>query len=127
MLYIKETPGSAQEVVERIEKAAADNKFGVLGVHNLKERMRAKGVDFQRECLIVEVCNPAQAKGVLEADMAISTALPCRVSVYEDAGKVKVATLRPAQLLQLFNHPELAPIAQQVEDTLIRIIDTACA
>src|SRR5512136_557450 len=43
MLYVKETSGSAQEVVERIEKAAADNKFGVLGVHNLKERMRAKG------------------------------------------------------------------------------------
>ncbi len=89
MLYVKETRGSAKEVVERIEKAAVDNQFGVLGVHNLKEKMAAKGVDFRRECLVVEVCNPAKAKRVLEADMAISTALPCRISVYEEAGKVR--------------------------------------
>ena len=126
MLYVKETTGSAKEVVERIEKAAADNKFGVLGVHNLKEKMVAKGVDFQVECLIVEVCNPVKAKSVLEANMEISTALPCRISVYEDAGKVKVATLKPTELLRLFGNPELAPVAREVEDTIIRIIDKAC-
>jgi len=126
MLYVKETTGSAKEVVERIEKAAADNKFGVLGVHNLKEKMVAKGVDFQVECLIVEVCNPVKAKSVLEANMEISTVLPCRISVYEDAGKVKVATLKPTELLQLFGNPELASIAREVEETMVRIIDKAC-
>ena len=126
MLYVKETTGSAKEVVERIEKAAADNKFGVLGVHNLKEKMVAKGVDFQVECLIVEVCNPVKARSVLEANMEISTALPCRISVYEDAGKVKVATLKPTELLRLFGNPELAPVAREVEETIIRIIDKAC-
>ena len=126
MLYVKETTGSAKEVVERIEKAAADNKFGVLGVHNLKEKMVAKGVGFQVECLIVEVCNPVKAKSVLEANMEISTALPCRISVYEDAGKVKVATLKPTELLRLFGNPELAPVAREVEETIIRIIDKAC-
>lgn len=126
MLYVKETTGSAKEVVERIEKAAAENKFGVLGVHNLKEKMAAKGVDFQRECLIVEVCNPAKAKSVLEANMEISTVLPCRISVYEDAGKVKVATLKPTELLRLFGNPELAPISREIEETIIRIIDKAC-
>ena len=126
MLYVKETAGSVRGVAERIEKAAADNKFGVLGVHNLKEKMVAKGVDFQVECLIVEVCNPVKAKSVLEANMEISTALPCRISVYEDAGKVKVATLKPTELLRLFGNPELAPVAREVEETIIRIIDKAC-
>lgn len=126
MLYVKETAGSAKEIVERIEKAAADNKFGVLGVHNLKEKMVAKGVDFQRECLVVEVCNPVKAKSVLEANMEISTALPCRISVYEEAGKVKVATLKPTALLQLFGNPELVPVAREIEETIVRIIDRAC-
>ena len=126
MLYVKETTGSAKEVVARMEKAAADNKFGVLGVHNLKEKMVAKGVDLQCECLIVELCNPVKAKSVLEANMEISTALPCRTSVYEDAGKVKVATLKPTELLRLFGNPELASLAREVEETIIRIIDTAC-
>ncbi len=126
MLYVKETTGSVGEVAERLEKAAADNKFGVLGIHNLKEKMVAKGVDFQHECLIIEVCNPAQARSVLETNMEISTALPCRISVYEDAGRVKVATLKPTALLQLFGNPELVPVAREVEETIVRIIDRAC-
>ncbi len=126
MLYVKETTGRVKDVVERLEKAAAENKFGVLGVHNLKEKMAAKGVDFAGECLIVEVCNPVQAKSVLEANLAISTALPCRISVYEEAGRVKVATLKPTALLQLFGNPELAPVAREVEETIIRIMDQVC-
>ena len=88
--------------------------------------MAAKGVGFERECLIVEVCNPVSAKSVLEANMEISTALPCRISVYEGAGKVKVAALKPTKLLQLFGNPKLAPIARDLEETIVRIIDEAC-
>ena len=127
MLYVKETTGSTQEVVERLEQASAANQFGVLGVHNLHEKMAAKGVEFGCECRIVEVCNPVKAKQVLEANMEISTALPCRISVYPEGDKVKVATLKPSELLKLFGNPELEPIAREVEETIIRIIDTACA
>lgn len=126
MLYVKETTGSTQEVVERLEKASIDNQFGVLGVHNLKEKMAAKGVDFGPECKVVEVCNPAKAKSVLEANMEISTALPCRISVYQEGNAVKVATLKPTELLELFGNPELEPVAREVEETIIRIIETAC-
>ncbi len=126
MLYIKETDKSIDEVCEDIQKAAAENKFGVLGVIDLKEKMAAKGVQFGPQCRIIEVCNPAQAKKVLEDKMTISSALPCRISVYEEGGKVKVATLRPTVLLNLFGNPELEPVAREVEDTILRIIDSAC-
>jgi uncharacterized protein (DUF302 family) len=126
MLYERETKGTVADVVRRIEAAAADNKFGVMGTHNLKERMAAKGVAFGPECQVVEVCNPGQAKTVLEANMAIATALPCRISVYQQGGKVKVATLRPTALLNMFGNPELAAVAKDVEQTMIRIIDAAC-
>jgi len=126
MLYTRETSGTVQEVVQRLEEAAKANKFGVLGEINLKEKMAAKGVEFGPACVVVEVCNPVQAKKVLEANMTISTALPCRISVYEEAGKVKISTLRPTAVLGLFGSPGLAPVAQGVEETIIRIIDAAC-
>jgi uncharacterized protein (DUF302 family) len=88
--------------------------------------MGAKGVDFACECQVMEVCNPHKAKEVLEENMSISTALPCRISVYEEDSKVKVATIRPTMLLNLFDSPELQAVAREVEDTLVRIIDTAC-
>lgn len=127
MIYIKETEGPVASVVERLEKTSAENKFGVLGIHNLKEKMGAKGVEFPYECQVMEVCNPIKAKEVLQGNMSISTVLPCRISIYEEGGTVKVATIRPTMLLNLLDSPELQDVAKEVEDTLIRIIDTACA
>jgi uncharacterized protein (DUF302 family) len=126
MIYVKETTGTVDDVVARIEAAVAANQFGLLGVHDLKQKLASKGLDFRPECRIMEVCNPAKAKEVLEADMSISNALPCRISVYEDTGRVKVSTIRPTHLLRLFGRPELESVAQEVEDTMIRIIDAAC-
>ena len=126
MLYVRETDKSIDEVCAKIQEAAAQNKFGVIAVIDLKEKMAAKGVQFEPQCRIIEVCNPMQAKKVLESNMTISSALPCRISVYEEADKVKIVTLRPTLLLGIFGNPDLAPVAQDVEDTMFRIIDSAC-
>jgi uncharacterized protein (DUF302 family) len=126
MLYVKETNKSIDEVCSKIQEAAAQNKFGVLAVIDLKGKLAAKGVQFGPQCRIIEVCNPVQAKKVLENDMTISSALPCRISVYQEADKVKVVTFRPTTMLNLFGNPSLEPVAKEVEDILLRIIDTAC-
>jgi uncharacterized protein (DUF302 family) len=98
----------------------------VLGIYNLKEKMANKGVEFGPECQIVEVCNPNQAKKVLEGNMSISTALPCRISVWRENDKVKVSTIKPTYLLDMFESSELKPVAEQVEQNLIKKINTAC-
>jgi uncharacterized protein (DUF302 family) len=126
MLYIKQTAGTVDEICKKIQDACVQNKFGVIAVIDLKEKLAAKGVSFGPQCRIIEVCNPGQAKKVLESNMTISSALPCRISVYEEAGKTKVATLRPTAVLNLFGNPELEPVARDVESTIIRIIETAC-
>ena len=126
MLYIKEAKGTVREVGEKLMAAATANKFGVLGTHDLRQKMADKGVEFHGQCLIFEVCNPVQAKQVLESDPSISTALPCRISVYEQAGKVKIATIKPTALFAMFGRSDLAGVAQGVEDAMIRIITTAC-
>ena len=103
----------------------ANHKFGVLGVHDLKAKMAEKGVAFARECRIYEVCNPHQAKRVLEANLEISTALPCRISLYEEAGKSKLATISPTAMMSLFPNPELRGVAEEVEATLATIMKEA--
>jgi uncharacterized protein (DUF302 family) len=57
--------------------------------------------------------------------MSISTALPCRISIYEEGGKTILATLKPTALLAMFSAPQLGPVAQEVEDTIIKIIKDA--
>lgn len=127
MLYQITTDKSMTAAAADLQAAVVAHQFGVMHVHNLKETMARKGVDFSRECLVFEVCQPQQAKKVLEANMGVSTALPCRISVYEQDGKTVLATLRPTQLLALFDVPQLATVAGEVEATLFKIMQEAAA
>lgn len=81
--------------------------------------MQKKGVDYPYACRVLEVCNPHKAAAVLTANGAISTALPCRISIYEKPdGSVEIATLLPTAVLGMFGNPELDPVAAEVEETL---------
>ena len=118
---------SVTETAAALQSAVEANHFGVMQVHNLKETMTKKGVEFSRECLIFEVCQPQQAKKVLDENMSISTALPCRISIYEEDGKTVLVTLKPTTLLAMFDTPELEQVAQEVEDSILKIMQEAAA
>jgi len=127
MLIKLSTDKSTSETAAALQAAVEANHFGVMQVHNLKETMKKKGVEFARECLIFEVCQPQQAKNVLNENMSVSTALPCRISIYEEGGKTILATLKPTTLLALFDTPQLKSVAQEVEDTIVKIMTEAVA
>jgi uncharacterized protein (DUF302 family) len=113
------------EAAAALQAAVLANHFGVMQVHNLKETLTKKGVAFAHECLIFEVCQPQQAKKVLDQNMSVSTALPCRISIYEEGGKTVLATLKPTTLLAMFNSPQLEGVAQEVEDAILKIMKEA--
>jgi uncharacterized protein (DUF302 family) len=127
MLIKLSTDRSVTEAAAALHAAVEANHFGVMQVHNLKETMAKKGVEFARECLVFEVCQPQQAKRVLDQDMSVSTALPCRISIYEESGKTILATLKPTILLAMFNTPQLEGVAQDVEDTIVKIMKEAAS
>jgi uncharacterized protein (DUF302 family) len=127
MLIKVSTDKSMGEAAAALQAAVQANHFGIMQVHNLKETMAKKGVEFARECLIFEVCQPQQAKKVLDQNMSVSTALPCRISIYEEGGKAILATLKPTTLLAMFNTPQLEGVAQEVEDTIVKIMNEAAS
>jgi len=125
MLFKLPTDKTVTDAAAALQAAVQANHFGVMQVHNLQETMTKKGVEFVHECLIFEVCQPQQAKKVLEQNMSVSTALPCRISIYEEDGKTVLATLKPTTLLAMFNTPQLEAVAQEVEDTIVKIMKEA--
>jgi uncharacterized protein (DUF302 family) len=125
MLIKMTTRKSLNVAAAALQAAVQKHRFGVLHVHNLKETMAKKGVEFERECLIYEVCQPQQARKVLEQNMTVSTMLPCRISVFEENGQTVLATLKPTALVEWFNEPGLQEVAREVEDTLIKIMTEA--
>lgn len=69
MYYIVETQKSFHQASEDLASAVMRNGFGVLQIHDLGATLRNKGIAFEEECKVFEVCNPAQAAKVLSADM----------------------------------------------------------
>ena len=127
MLIKISTDKNLKDADVALQTAIKANHFGIMQVHNLKETMAKKGVDFSHECLIYEVCQPQQAKKVLDYNMSISTALPCRISIYEENHKTILATLKPTSLLAMFNTPQLEGVAQEVENTIVKIMKEAAS
>jgi len=60
---------------------------------------------------------------VLDANVRIGTALPCRVTIYTDGNDVVVETMKPTTMLAMFGEPALEGTAKEVE-TAIEVIMT---
>lgn len=124
----RRSKATVKDVCARLPAVAASHKFGVLGVHDLKEKMNSKGVPFARDCSVFEVCNPHQAQRILNGDINVSAALPCRISVFSEGGETVLATIDPTALLGLFGPAEVGgtEIASEVKRELIAIMEETC-
>lgn len=126
MYYIVETAKSFEQAATDLEAAVKRHGFGVLHVHDLATTLRSKGVAFDGQCKVFEVCNPTQAAKVLAIDMRLNMALPCRISVYTENSKTMVGLIRPAQMLSaLSQDAALLQTAKEVESKTIQMIDEA--
>lgn len=127
MLYQIKSRKSLDEIERGLQESAARHHFGVIAVHDLQATLKKKGVDLAMECRIYEVCNPVQAKKVLDADGAISTALPCRISVFGSAKEYTLATMRPTEMMKAFANPEIEQVAREVEEVILDMMQDAAA
>lgn len=126
MYYIVETEKSFDKASADLESAVKSNGFGVLHIHDLGNTLRNKGIAFDEQCKIFEICNPTQAAKVLSTDMRLNMALPCRISVYTEKGKTRIGLIKPAQMLSALSQDEaLKQVAKEVEEKTILMIDQA--
>lgn len=126
MYYIVETGKSFDQASADLEIAVKRNGFGVLHIHDLGNTLRSKGVTFEEQCKIFEVCNPVHAAKILANDMRLNMALPCRISVFTEKGKTMIGLIKPTKILSaLSQDAALAQVAKEVEEITIKMVDEA--
>ncbi|MBA35141.1 MAG: DUF302 domain-containing protein [Pseudomonas sp.] len=126
MYYVVSTDKTFEEASADLQIEVKNLGFGVLHIHDLGETLRSKGIEFEENCKVFEVCNPVQAAKVLSVDMQLNMALPCRISVYTEKGSTKIGLIKPAQMLSaLSNDPTLIEIANEVEGKTIQMINNS--
>jgi uncharacterized protein (DUF302 family) len=122
MQYIEKSKKSVDEVIKSFEETVSKYKFGILHIHNITQTLNSKGVEFKRQCQVLDICNPNYANKFLSEDISLAIILPCKIAIYEEEGETTIAMNSVVQLVDDIN-PELIDFAKEVQDILLEIID----
>ena len=120
--YTVATDKNMEEVIQSLEENLKQEKFGVLWKFDIKEKLQEKGLDFDKEFKVLEVCNPQEAQRVLNENEMAGYFLPCKIVVFEAHGKTKMGMPKPTALISLLNDEKMKRLAQDIENRLISCI-----
>ncbi len=121
---VKELPQMGyDQAIQRTTELLAGEGFGVLTEIDVRATLKKKlDLDFKRY-VILGACNPKLAHQALNGEPLLGVLLPCNVVVMErDGGGVTVAAFKPTAGFSLVDNPEVAPIADQVEAKMQRVL-----
>jgi len=112
-----------EDALEKVTAALKQEGFGILTQIDVKDTLKKKlNVDFRRY-LILGACNPPLAHQALSAEPQIGLLLPCNVVVQENPrGGVTVSIADPRVIFSLVKNPRLAPVVEDVDQRLRRVI-----
>jgi len=129
MQFSTHTKQPFDSVLQNLQKSIQQHGFGVLQTFNLKSKLNEKGILLNKQCQILELCNPQIAGKVLNTNIEFSPTLPCRIAVYEaDEGEVKISFFRPTLMLTegfpagTKGLSEVNEIAKDVEKSMVAIV-----
>lgn len=125
LIYQVKTDKSFDDAVMSLKEACASVGFGTLWQLNFKDKLHEKGLSFDDNFMILEVCNPVKAQKVLLEHREAGFFLPCKVAVYEKAGEVYMGMPKPTELMAMLGSEALKSVAAEVESTLIEAIGKA--
>ena len=120
--YKRQVKGTYDEVVTRTKAELKKEGFGIMSEIDVKKTIKDKlGAEFDNY-VILGACNPPFAFKALQAEREIGLLMPCNVIVYEDKGKVFVASIKPTVTMAAVDNKALAPVALEVENKLKKAI-----
>ena len=121
--YTVKTEKSPDETISQLTDDLKDIGFGVLETLDFKKILAEKGLEFEDNYKLMEVCNPNLAKHVLEANPDLGLLLPCTIAVYEKDNENFISLARPTSLLSMISETNLKFLGEEIESNLIKIID----
>lgn len=123
IIYKIKTNKSFEKAIEDLKSNLSRHNFGVLWELNFKDKLQEKGLEFNKNFKILEICNPKQAKEVLDKNIEAGYFLPCKMVVYEDNSSIFIGMIKPTNLIEMMNDDLLSNIAIEVEKELKSSID----
>ncbi len=121
--YTVPTEKTIGKAVEDLSLNLKEIGFGILGTLDFKEIFQKKGIKYDNEYKLLEVCNPQVAKKALDSDPDVGLLLPCTISVYTKDDQNYIGLAKPSSLLSLSKKSDLLEMGKEIESKLIQTID----
>ncbi len=123
LAHVAETDKAFDEAVVSVLKSIDKKGWAVFQVYDIKERLAAKGFE-QKPLKIIEFCSAKHASGFLRKHPFVSLFMPCKISVLEDNGKVKILGMRPSIIAEFLTEISREE-AEGLEKEIMEIINNA--
>ena len=123
-IIVLDSPYDLKTTVENVKQAISNNNFFYGRVQNLEYGLTSPENENPKQ-VIVYFCNISLLNQVLAIDPRVGMFLPCRITIFEQDGKVKVMSVNPKILSVLFNNAELNPLCDQMSKSYTAIMQEA--
>ncbi len=120
----RESPYDLTTTVENVKKAISTHNFFHGRVQPLEYGLTASERANPRQT-IVYFCNISFLNQALASDPRVGMFLPCRITVVEHQGKVRLMSVNPEVLSAWFNNSELNDLCKEMQNTYISIMEEA--
>lgn len=123
-VLVYESPYSYEQTIENVKRAAVGMNFRLIREQPLDYGLAPKNQQSKHKH-IVYFCNFKFLYDALSIDPRVGMFLPCRVTVVEDHGTVKVMSINPKRLSHIFNNNQLDKACKEMEDVYTSILEEA--
>jgi len=123
-ILVVDSPYDLATTVENVKRAATSNNFVFIREQTLDAGIAAEGQENPRQH-IVYFCNFGMLNQALAIDPRVGLFLPCRITVVEQNGKVRMMSINPKRLSKIFNNSELNEMCDQMSRLYRTIMEEA--
>lgn len=119
-----DSPYDLATTIENVKRAATSSNFIFIREQPLDFGLVPEGQEDPRQHIIY-FCSFSMLNQALMTDPRVGLFLPCRITVVEQNGKVKMMAVNPRRLSRIFNNSELNAMCEEMTRRYLAIMEEA--
>lgn len=123
-VIVRASPYDMDKTVERLKEAIGAANLRLIRVRYFDEAFATKGEE-NKHHVVVDSCDFNFLNQALKIDPRVGLFLPCRFTLTEQNGKVRVMVINPKRLSAIFNNSELNQLCDRMYKVYVDIIEEA--
>jgi cytochrome c oxidase cbb3-type subunit 3 len=112
------------ETIEKLKIAISAANMRLIRVEAFDQTFSGKGQENKRH-ITIDSCDFSFLNQALKIDPRVGLFLPCRFTLTEQDGKVRVMVINPKRLSAIFNNSELNQLCDHMYQVYLDIIEEA--